>query len=516
MDGNMVNVINKIKEMQKKLNIINSNIDEIKNRKPSEENKITNDDFLNNTKTENNNYPNNIINTKSYSSHQKKIKNSSNYNYFKMNRTYNRNKYLINYENFSKFDNDIFPINNKMKENILDKNSINSYLNKKNKGIKRNRASSSSMDISKKINLNNSKRENKIKDYFYEKNLKENNKNDYYLLNQNHAKKSSNSNINIFTATKKNAKAKNFLNERYFKKNNFNDYNYNKVNKEKQKYLIFSGKTYDFLENDVKNIEINGNKSLHNNEIIFHNNYLYDNDKDNSNTFQKIEMKNHSFRSPKTLYMNNKNLINNINKNKNYTISEYSNSKIWRNMSFNHRINRNNRENESIYDNKYEQFQHVENPVANMKKYISKKNDIDYQQIVMDIIDITNKYNKKENNVNVYNIIDEYKLLLHNSKKKDKFILKLTNEYNKLNNTNLEHNDLKSLIPIWNWIIENNNNANRYKNNEEREYIELCYKIMKQYKLNNINQLKIFINKSLIKNKNNDNFLEGIKKILSV
>ena len=37
---------------------------------------------------------------------------------------------------------------------------------------------------------------------------------------------------------------------------------------------------------------------------------------------------------------------------------------------------------------------------------------------------------------------------------------------------------------------------------------------MKQYNLKNIQQLKMFINKSFRKIDNNDNFLEGIKKIL--
>ena len=47
MNVNMVNAINKIKEMQKKLNIINNSIEEIKNRRKSKEenNKLDDNSF---------------------------------------------------------------------------------------------------------------------------------------------------------------------------------------------------------------------------------------------------------------------------------------------------------------------------------------------------------------------------------------------------------------------------------------------------------------------------------------
>ena len=139
--------------------------------------------------------------------------------------------------------------------------------------------------------------------------------------------------------------------------------------------------------------------------------------------------------------------------------------------------------------------------------------NINYKQIVLDIIDITNEYNINDNKTNLNNIIDDYKLLLHNFKIKDKFIYKLVNKYNNLNNLDLNHNDPKSLVTIWNFINQNNNNNNI--NKEEKEYVELCHELMAKYNLNNINQLRNFIDKSLKKNDNNDNFLEGIKKILS-
>ena len=101
------------------------------------------------------------------------------------------------------------------------------------------------------------------------------------------------------------------------------------------------------------------------------------------------------------------------------------------------------------------------------------------------------------------------------TKTKDKFILRLFNKYNKLNNTNLNHKDPKSFQTFLNWINQKINFNNNYRNNEEREYIHFCHHLMKQYKLNDIQQLKNFIDKLYIRNNNSNNFLEGIKKLLS-
>ena len=183
----MVNVINKIKEMQKKLNVINNNIDEIKNeRKSLEESKKINDSLLTNSNTDknkNNNFLYNLVNNKNKSLYPcKNNLQNSNFNSFKMNRTYNRNKTIINYENNSKYNNDFFPINNKLCQNICDKNSINNYSYKKKNNIKRNRAASSSNLIIDKYNLKKMKKKNRIKNYFYQKSLRnnKNKNNDYY------------------------------------------------------------------------------------------------------------------------------------------------------------------------------------------------------------------------------------------------------------------------------------------------------------------------------------------------
>ena len=99
---------------------------------------------------------------------------------------------------------------------------------------------------------------------------------------------------------------------------------------------------------------------------------------------------------------------------------------------------------------------------------------------------------------------------------KNEFIYNLINIYNNSTKSNLNCREPKSLILIWNWIINKQDNIenNLNSNNEDIQYRKLCQEIMKQYKLKNIDQLKIFINNSFRKIDNNDNFLEGIKKIL--
>ena len=115
------------------------------------------------------------------------------------------------------------------------------------------------------------------------------------------------------------------------------------------------------------------------------------------------------------------------------------------------------------------------------------------------------------------NIVDKYKGLLHDTKINNDFINKLIDLYNNSTNSKIKFNDNKSLIPIWNWIkdIQNKEAYNKTKNEtENNQYKKLCQDIMKEYKLKNIDQLKVFIHKLCKKVDNNENFLKGIKKIL--
>ena len=70
----------------------------------------------------------------------------------------------------------------------------------------------------------------------------------------------------------------------------------------------------------------------------------------------------------------------------------------------------------------------------------------------------------------------------------------------------------KSLICIWNWI---NNQKNNRRNYEINQYKIICEEIMRQNNLNDIQELREFINRSINKMNTNDNFLMSIKRILS-
>ena len=503
----MDNVINKLKEIQKKVNMIKNNIDEMNERKSFEENKQLNSNCLNISNRENTIYSYNLINNNSNS--HKNIKNSSNFNYYKTNNSYNRYKKSINYEKITKFDNNCFPI---CENNIYENNGNDIYTSKRNKNNQNRRAISHSMNININHNLNNNKKKNKIKDYFYLKKLKDNKKN-YCLKSQNNKKKPSNSNIKSFSIRNNNIKINNYFNTKTNKNllNNPNNYNKKNFKKDENKHIIFSEKSH-ILENKEKNLDTSNNKLLNNNEILSYKNSLYNHYKSNNKINEKINKRNNNSRGPNKINSDYKNLVKNFDKNKSYYLLENSNFKTQRNISFHIKKSRNIDMN-YFYDNEYRY--NIEKPINNIKDKFVDKSDNNYKQIVLDIIDITNEYNKRESKANIDNIIDEYKSLLLKTKTKDKFILRLFNKYNKLNKTNLNHNDPKSLQLILNWINQKINFNNNYRNNEEREYIYFCHHLMKQYKLNDIQQLKNFIDKLYIRNNNSNNFLEGIKKLLS-
>ena len=503
----MVKVLNKIKQMQIKLNIINSNIDEIKNdRKCFDENKKIDDDFSQ-YKIEKNiihNYTNNNSNI----IHQKHISN------IKKNKTFNhlKNNYFKNdYENNSKCNNDNY-FNEKIQEkkNLSTKNIIDNYANiKKNDNEKKHRTSSCIMNYYNKNNLpKNNKIDNRgelfSRKYPYNNNSCINHINQIQKKlincsnNLNFQKYPYNNNnnlildkrMNLLTTTQKQVKIKKLFNEPKNKSNkiiyNNNIINANNIKDNKEK--IFSGTYNNFIEENKRTIDIDDNKSGN----FLYNNNLYDNNKKiRKNIYEKLSIRNNSSTNLNKFNSNNTEKIRNFkNDLNNYYIGDNNNNvKMKRKMS-------------------------IEN-IKMKQNSIKVKKDIDYKQMILDIIDITNEYNNNENKINVDNIIDEYKLLLRNTKIKEKFIFKLINKYNNSNNkATLNYNDPKSLISIWNWINSKDNKKD-YLNYEDKQYKQLCKEIMKQYNLNNIKDLKEFINKSVKKINTNDNFLIGIKKILS-
>ena len=491
----MVNAINKIKEMQKKINIINCNIDEIKNERKSIEENNKLDDYSFDYNIEKNFYFNNPKRNKSNRIHR----NSSKFKDFKFNQTCKGNQKI--FENNSKYNNDIKPNNNKIKE----KNMIENYGNKKNNKSKMKRTCSSLTNI-KCNNNNNNKRKNQTKNYFYQKsnnnyydnysknnacNLKNkfihsSNINENFIIKNSFNKNNKANDLNLLTTTKKNIKLKNFFNDCNNNKNNIIPQITDKDNSNNNRDIFYSGIYNNYIEFNPKNRDDNRIYK------IYSKNNLYSNIED-----EKVKEKNYSFHDLNNINSNNEYNINNLIKNKKNT-PKNAKMGIYRNMSYNKNIKKK---------------PYMPEQINNIKKnHIKKKNDINYEQIVLDLIDITNEYNKTSK-ININNIIDEYKILLRNIKIKEKFYSKLINKYNDTNKIKLNYDDPKSLISIWNWINQN------YSNNincEDMQYVQFCKEIMKKYKLNNIQNLKDFMNKLLKKIDCNDNFLEGIKKILSV
>ena len=152
------------------------------------------------------------------------------------------------------------------------------------------------------------------------------------------------------------------------------------------------------------------------------------------------------------------------------------------------------------------------NSISTSRTYMIKTKD-KYKKILFDIINVTNEYNKfgNKNEINIDNILHAYKLMLYNNQINKEFISRLLNLYNKNHRINLDINNSDSLTNILNWIKFK---CDSKKEKENNEYKNLCLNIMKEYNLENIEQLKAFIKKMLKKVNNNDYFLEGIKKIL--
>jgi len=573
MNENMVHVMNKINEMQLKLNLINENIEEIKNvqKNLEKKNKKLNSIYSKNNSAKNNHHDRILKETKNNSNskfiYKKNLSKSSRYINFNLNKAsynnkkektlkYNNSQVYNNYE-FQDLENDI------QDDNMSQKSLMYNYKAKRIGYLKKNRTSLSSFDNDKnsfmeqrnnKFNYN-SRYLSQINDYLYNK-ISINKNNCYFKKkglnysnyldkvdsknNLDNNSKINYKNINLIT-TKKNIKIKklseqneNKLNRSNIINNNEKKFDFNK-NVFNNKKRVFYGIKEQNNNNRQKGINLEQNY-LHDNKENIINNYLKDNNKNNYMT-AKNKIKNSSFHGLNNLNnnINNSNSENIIYFKKRKTIDSIPdiNSKNKVSLYLNEqkiKYKENIKEDEknhlnNISSNTYTKMKNskifYDKNNKNNKNHIQNNNkkktkDIKYEQILLDIINITNQYNNKQDKINVDNVIDEYKMLLNNMKIKNEFIYNLINIYNNSTKSNLNCREPKSLILIWNWIINKQNNFENNSSlyNEDIQYRKLCQKIMMQYKLKNIEQLKMFINNSFRKIDNNDNFLEGIKKIL--
>jgi len=557
MNENMTNFRFKIAEMQRKLNIINDDIEEIKNgRKSQDETETLNNNYTYFQAKRKNFFNNNLAGDVGNYPIQK---NKSDINYLNFNytgrmtnqfKTTNFNLTNTNIEEIpkntyiTKFDSLDF-INNNTESNVNDidskRNATINYVNDFNNNMTRKyKASSSTINVNDKKLFENPFKKNanignlEVNDNFYKNslyrnychikknlnniNLNTNNFNSSQTINNNcRGNKTFNKrskNINSIPSLK-HKKIKKIIDKRNIINSNIDKNLFNtevipkKANK-KNKNIIFN----NYLNNlEKKTIDIN-----YNNKNIYHNSNI--NQKSNSPVMIKIKSNiiNHA---------NNKADFNKI-KDRNNTIEDINlkNIRSQRSMSIKHPIdndykfNRNNHRNfhEISATNIRNNYPNTEINI-NSKDYLNTFNDnkFNHEQMLLDLIDITNQYNNRDNKVNMNNIIDEYKSLLSDFKLKNEFIYKTVDLYNNSTNSNLKYNDSESLLPTWNWIRDNQNkiaNSNILNKDENNQYKNLCEDIMKQYNLKNIQQLKKFIGKLCKKVDKNENFLEGIKKIL--
>ena len=447
MKVNIAHFQEKIEEMQRKLNMINDNIEEIKNgRNILEENKKSckNNDFLkNNIKKKN----------------HLKTNNNNSINFF-------NKKNIINYE-FSSIPNDKYGKKfYKNKNSFSNINLMNNYIY----NIPKNRYNNNP-----KLNINNE--EKKFMNYPFE-----DSKNETPTFFKN--------SINY-----KNYKIcinKDYSNERLANNSNLH-INNNKIRKINSASEIMNSvsavRSHKKIKKKLKdktnrNDEYNQNKK---NTIDIDYNYSYNKDNINNKKCSSIKQRTKNSRSLSIDHPRMRNILS-----KGYHI--YNHNIKYRKMS-------------NITENK-----NISTPSSN-RTYITKTKYKDkYEKILIEIINTTNEYNQIENmngnKVNLDNILNEYKSILYNNKIKNEFISELMNLYNKSHKLNLNVNNAESLKHVLNWI------KSKLKEKENNEYKNLCMNIMKEYNLGNIEQLKIFIKKMLKKLNNNDNFLEGIKKIL--
>ena len=561
MNKNMKNMANfhiKIGEMKRKINNGNNDFEEIKKeQKSKDENEKLND---NNTYFQikrkiffNNNF---ITNNKNYTIQNIKSKtNYLNFNYigrmtnhikstnFNLENTNTevipKNSYIKKFDSLNIKDNIDTNINDITEKNI-EKNYINDYC----KNIAQKYKSSSNT-----INVNENK-------YFvspFKKNIRiknlESNDNFYkksLYSNYCHIKKNLN-NINLNTNDFNNSQTinNNFRGNKTFnnRSKNFNSIQSLKHNKNKKiidkRNIKNSNTERNCIKRRIKKKKI---KNLLNNNLNSHEKKtidLYDNYSfNNTNIFNNRNI-NLKSKSPMTIKTKSNN-INNINDNKakfkkikeNYNSIEdinLSNSRNQRSINIRNPVNKNFKFNKKLLLNFHEiSSSHLRNNYPNIERNINSNhyfntsidNKFNHEQMLIELIDIINQYNNRGKKANMNNIIDEFKSLIYDFKLKNEFIYKIIDLYNNSTKSNLKFNDSESLLTAWNWIrdnqdkISNNNKINILNKNEENQYKNLCQDIMKQYNLKNIQQLKKFIGKLCKKVDNNENFFEGIRKIL--
>ena len=219
-------------------------------------------------------------------------------------------------------------------------------------------------------------------------------------------------------------------------------------------------------------------KNESNNNSLNKYNISYNTQRNNSNNYPRKNIMNkkiNSFRESNIQYNNliNDNIKKLINQNNNIDNSDLINGNI----------NNNNDDIKNIINevnmNDYnEDFDDEENKINEILNLLEIDNINDIESKIQELIDIENFTNK---------------------------IISLYEQFNQTSNKN--KTNLKDIL---NWISFSAKN-----NNENIEYENYCKELMTINNINSFDKLKIFIDNVLNKNKKNNNFIGGVKKLLS-
>lgn len=148
--------------------------------------------------------------------------------------------------------------------------------------------------------------------------------------------------------------------------------------------------------------------------------------------------------------------------------------------------------------------------------------DINYEQIINELIDISSEFYEDED-ISPSLLVEIYKRTLRENKMKNEFISQLIELCNSKTGSEIKGNSNEALIHLWKWIksLTKDKNYELEKNYQIPNKIDTpniyqtyCEKIMKEYKIKSLDEFSSFIEKLFKKANKNDSFLEGIKKLL--
>lgn len=169
------------------------------------------------------------------------------------------------------------------------------------------------------------------------------------------------------------------------------------------------------------------------------------------------------------------------------------------------------------------------------RHYNENRFDVNSNDIVKELIDITNEYCCEEMlwkgnecvDITPEDVVENYKRLLKENKMYMEFIKEVAKLYkNKMGyncNMNTNNNTNNIIIDLWKWInYMAYNDNNKYNSNfdsnsnNNNKYQQYCERIMYEHNLQTFNDFTSFINHLLNKSNKNETFLDGIKKLLLV